>query len=65
MMNKPEFIAALAVTAGLAMLVGYFWGARDGERLGRDKEWMDSFFRGLDLDKKRRDKLGRFKTKTK
>lgn len=64
-MNKPEFIAALAVTAGLAMLVGYFWGARDGERLGRDKEWMDSFFRSLDLDKKRRDKLGRFKTKTK
>jgi hypothetical protein len=64
-MNKPEIIAALAVTAGLAMLVGYFWGARDGERLGRDKEWMDSFFRSLDLDKKRRDKLGRFKTKTK
>ncbi len=64
-MSKPEFIAAIAVTAGLAMLVGYFWGARDGERLGRDKEWMDSFFRGLDLDKKRRDKLGRFKTKTK
>jgi hypothetical protein len=64
-MNKPEFIAAIAVTAGLAMLVGYFWGARDGERIGRDKEWMDSFFRGLDLDKKRRDKLGRFKTKTK
>lgn len=64
-MNKPEFIAALAVTAGLAMLVGYFWGARDGERLGRDKEWMDSFFRGLDLDKKRRDKLGRFKTEIK
>ncbi len=64
-MSKPEFIAAIAVTGGLAMLVGYFWGARDGERLGRDKEWMDSFFRGLDLDKKRRDKLGRFKTKTK
>jgi len=64
-MIKPEFIAALAVTAGLAMLVGYFWGARDGERLGRDREWMDSFFRGIDQDKLRRDRLGRFKTKTK
>lgn len=64
-MIKPEFIAALAVTAGLAMLVGYFWGARDGERLGRDKEWMDSFFRGIDQDKLKRDRLGRFRTKTK
>ena len=64
-MNKPEIIAALAVTAGLAMLVGYFWGARDGERLGRDKEWMDSFFRSVDKDKLKRDRLGRFKTKTK
>ena len=64
-MNKPEIIAALAVTAGLAMLVGYFWGARDGERLGRDKEWMDSFFRSVDKDKLKRDRLGRFRTKTK
>ena len=64
-MSKPDLIAALAVTAGLAMLVGYFWGARDGERLGRDKEWMDSFFRRIDQDKLKRDKLGRFKTKTK
>ncbi len=62
-MTKPEFIAALAVTAGLAMLVGYFWGARDGERLGRDKEWMDSFFRSVDKDKLKRDRLGRFKNK--
>ena len=62
-MIKPEIIAALAVTAGLAMLVGYFWGARDGERLGRDKEWMDSFFRTVDQDKLKRDRLGRFKTK--
>ena len=64
-MIKPEFIAALAVTAGLAMLVGYFWGARDGERIGRDKEWLDSFFRSIDQDKLKRDRLGRFKHKTK
>ena len=64
-MTKPEIIAAIALAAALAMLVGYFWGARDGERLGRDKEWMDSFFRDLDDDKRRRDRLGRFKQKTK
>lgn len=64
-MTKPEIIAALALAAALAMLVGYFWGARDGERLGRDKEWMDSFFRSVDKDKLKRDRLGRFKQKTK
>ena len=64
-MIKPEFIAALALAAGIAMLVGYFWGVREGERLGRDREWLDSFFRGIDQDKLKRDRLGRFRTKTK
>ncbi len=64
-MSDPEIIGALALALITGLLGGYFWGARDGERIGRDKEWMDSFFRSLDLDKKRRDKLGRFKEKTK
>ena len=62
-MTKPEIIAAIALAAALAMLVGYLWGARDGERIGRDKEWMDSFFRSVNQDKLKRDRLGRFKNK--
>lgn len=64
-MTTPQIIAAISVAAGLALLVGYLWGARNGERLGRDKEWMDSFFRAVERDKKRRDRLGRFKPKSK
>ena len=64
-MIKPEFIAALALAAIAGLLGGYLWGVREGERLGRDREWLDSFFRGIDKDKLKRDRLGRFRTKTK
>jgi hypothetical protein len=40
---------------------GFFWGLRQGERIGRDREWMDSFFRSIKRDRERRDKCGRFK----
>ena len=62
-MSNPEIIGALALAAIAGLLGGYVWGIRDGERLGRDKEWMDSFFRDLDDDKRRRDRLGKFKSK--
>ena len=64
-MSNPEIIGSLALALIAGLLGGYVWGIRDGERLGRDKEWMDSFFRDLDDDKRRRDRLGRFKQKTK
>ena len=64
-MTTAEIVCGIALALITGLLGGYLWGVREGERLGRDKEWMDSFFRGLDLDKKRRDKLGRFKEKTK
>ena len=64
-MSDAEIVCGIALALITGLLGGYIWGVRDGERIGRDKEWMDSFFRGLDLDKKRRDKLGRFKEKTK
>lgn len=64
-MTTAEIVCGIALALITGLLGGYIWGVRDGERIGRDKEWMDSFFRGLDLDKKRRDKLGRFKEKTK
>ena len=64
-MSSAEIIGAIALAAIAGLLGGYLWGVRDGERLGRDKEWMDSFFRRIDQDKLKRDRLGRFKTKTK
>jgi len=64
-MTNAEIVCGIALALITGLLGGYLWGVREGERIGRDKEWMDSFFRGLDLDKKRRDKLGRFKEKTK
>ena len=64
-MTNAEIVCGIALALITGLLGGYLWGVREGERIGRDKEWMDSFFRSLDLDKKRRDKLGRFKEKTK
>ena len=62
-MSNPEVIGALALAAIAGLIGGYLWGVRNGERLGRDREWMDSFFREIENDKKLRDQLGRFKTK--
>jgi len=62
-MSNQEVIGALALAAIAGLLGGYLWGVRKGERLGRDREWMDSFFREIENDKKLRDQLGRFKTK--
>jgi hypothetical protein len=62
-MSNPEIIGALALAVIAGLLGGYVWGIRDGERLGRDKEWLDSFFRAIDQDKLKRDRLGRFKNK--
>lgn len=64
-MTNAEIVCGIALALVTGLLGGYLWGVREGERLGRDREWMDSFFRRLDLDKKRRDRLGRFKEKTK
>lgn len=64
-MTNPEIIGTVVLGLLSGLLGGYLWGVRDGERLGRDKEWMDSFFRSIDKDKLRRDRLGRFKNDTK
>ena len=62
-MNNTELVTVIALSLVSGLLGGYLWGVRDGEKLGRDKEWMDSFFRDLDDDKRRRDRLGIFKNK--
>lgn len=64
-MTNTEFVCGIALALITGLLGGYLWGVRDGERIGRDKEWLDSFFRAIDQDKLKRDRLGRFKQKTK
>ena len=64
-MNNTEIVTVVALSLVSGLLGGYLWGVRDGEKLGRDKEWMDSFFRSIQKDKARRDRLGRFHSKTK
>jgi hypothetical protein len=52
-------LGAIMLCAGISL--GFLWGLRNGERLGRDREWMDSFFLNIKRDRERRDKCGRFK----
>jgi hypothetical protein len=63
-MNDIELIAAGLLATACGILLGYWRGVKDGEQLGRDQEWMDSFFRRVETDKRKRDKYGRFKTTT-
>ena len=60
-MNALEIFALGAIMLFAGVSVGFLWGLRNGERLGRDREWMDSFFRNIKRDAERRDKCGRFK----
>jgi nitrogen fixation-related uncharacterized protein len=60
-MNALEIFALGAIMLGAGISLGFLWGLRNGERIGRDREWMDSFFRNIKRDAERRDKAGRFK----
>ena len=60
--------ASIATLVLLGMMVGMIWGyltgREQGEKLGRDKQWMDDFFARVEKDKQRRDSDGRFKKKS-
>jgi hypothetical protein len=60
-MNALEIFALGAIMLCSGISLGFLWGLRNGERLGRDREWMDSFFLNIKRDRERRDKAGRFK----
>ena len=60
-MNALEIFALGAIMLCAGISLGFLWGLRQGERLGRDREWMDSFFLNIKRDAERRDKAGRFK----
>jgi hypothetical protein len=60
-MKAAEIIAICSIMLSAGIGAGFFWGLRQGERIGRDREWMDSFFRSIKRDAERRDSNGRFK----
>ena len=60
--------ASIATLVLLGMMVGMIWGyltgREQGEKLGRDKQWMDDFFARVEKDKQRREPNGQFKKKS-
>jgi hypothetical protein len=59
-----EILTTLAVFAG-ALALGFIIGAQTGYKRGRDEQWIESFLQRNNRERERRDKVGRFKTKTK
>jgi hypothetical protein len=55
----------LAATFASGGLTGYIIGAARGRKRGRDEQWVESFLAGDAREKLRREKDGRFKSKTK
>jgi len=59
-----DILTTLAVFAG-ALALGFILGAHTGYKRGRDEQWIESFIQRNNRERERRDKAGRFKTKTK
>ena len=55
-------LAAIFATGGLT---GYIIGSDQGRKRGRDEQWVECFLAGEKREKARREKDGRFKSKTK
>jgi hypothetical protein len=62
MISDALTVAAIFASGGL---IGYIIGAVRGRKRGRDEQWVDCFLAGEAREKLRREKDGRFKTKTK
>jgi hypothetical protein len=59
-----DILTTLAVFAG-ALALGFTIGAHTGYKRGRDEQWIESFLQRNNRERERRDKTGRFKSKTK
>jgi hypothetical protein len=59
-----DILTTLAVFAG-ALALGFMIGAHTGYKRGRDEQWIESFLQRNNRERERRDKTGKFKTKTK
>jgi len=58
-------IAIIALLSfAIGMMYGWMTGREQGEKLGRDKQWMDDFFARVERDKQRREPNGQFKKKS-
>jgi len=62
MISDAITVAAIFASGGL---IGYIIGAARGRKRGRDEQWVDRFLAGEAREKLRREKDGRFKSKTK
>ena len=62
MISDALTVAAIFASGGLT---GYIVGSLRGHKRGRDEQWVESFLAGEKREKARREKDGRFKTKTK
>ena len=61
-MNAPVSFLLVLVLAGL--VIGYVAGYLRGRARGGDEEWLAQYFREVENDRARRDKLGRWRPKT-
>ena len=59
-----DILTTLAVFSA-ALALGFLIGAHTGYKRGRDEQWIESFIQRNNRERERRDKTGRFKTKTK
>ena len=62
MIHDALILAAIFASGGL---IGYIVGSLRGHKRGRDEQWVECFLAGEKREKLRREKDGRFKTKTK
>ena len=62
MISDALTVAAIFASGGLT---GYIIGSLRGHKRGRDEQWVECFLAGEKREKARREKDGRFKTKTK
>ena len=63
-MNWTSIAIIALLSFAIGMMYGWMTGREQGEKLGRDKQWMDDFFARVEKDKQRRDSDGRFKKKS-
>ena len=62
MISDALTMAAIFASGGL---IGYIVGSLRGHKRGRDEQWVECFLAGEAREKLRREKDGRFKSKTK
>ena len=62
MISDALILVAISASGGL---IGYIIGSWSGWQRGRDEQWVESFIERNNRERERRDKTGRFKTKTK